>query len=94
MKYPCKLCLVKACCNYVCNEYYDFINYWAANMCKLTADEIHEFRMDTSAEVKHEVSRLLGRGEQYDYKVRDKLFVAIRSKNNFWNYQKRGGRSA
>ena len=93
-KFPCELCLVRAACKIYCNDYYDFINYWAKALFRVTADEIHEFRMNTPPEDKHEVEKLIQQGGKYDYKVRDHMFVALRTRDHFWDYQKRRGRSA
>lgn len=88
MIYPCEECLVRACCCKACEIYFDFVNYWAENLGIKTADEIHEFRMSTPAEVKHTVSKFYSKGMRFVV-VRDKDLVAIRIKDKFWNCKTR-----
>lgn len=45
--YPCNTCIVKACCQHKCLEYYQFINHIADNLPTMTTAEIHEFRIKT-----------------------------------------------
>ena len=93
-KFPCELCLVRAACKIYCDDYYDFINYWAKALFRVTADEIHEFRMNTPPADKHEVEKLIQHGNGKYEVVRDKMFINLRTRDHPWNYQKRGGRSA
>lgn len=56
MKYPCNICIVQSCCSIQCLEYFTFINYISDNICStMTADEIHEYRMNTPIEIRKRV---------------------------------------
>ena len=53
--YPCPNCIVKACCKDKCVLHYQFINFIADHIGRMTADEIHEFGISTPLEFKKKV---------------------------------------
>ena len=93
MKYPCEVCLTKPCCQQCCDDYYNFINYWADNLCKKTADEIHEYRMNVPVDVLHKVTRFINKYKRYQF-VNDKNNIGIITDGLYWSCGKRGTRSA
>ena len=65
--YPCNICIVKACCKCKCELYYQFCNDMANNIGTMTADEIHEFRINTPLNVRRLVERFWKNQTRYAF---------------------------
>ncbi len=65
--YPCKICLVVACCSRYCTEYFKFINRIADEIPLMTADQIKEYRDSTPIYVKHKVEEFAREHTRYAF---------------------------
>lgn len=65
--YPCNNCIVKACCQKKCVLHFQFVNYTADHMGKMTADELYEFRINTPIEVRRVVEQFWKNKTRYRF---------------------------
>ena len=67
MTYPCNECIVLACCQIYCENYYLFINKMADEIPLMTADEIYKLRTITPKIVQVLIEASLKTNTRYAY---------------------------
>jgi hypothetical protein len=65
--YPCKICLVVACCGIYCIEHFKFINWIADKIPSMTADQMKEYRESTPIHVARKISEFYNDDTRYAF---------------------------
>lgn len=65
--YPCKICLVVACCSIYCIEHFKFINRIADEMPLMTADQIKEYKESVPVYVERKITEFYYKGARYAF---------------------------
>ena len=65
--YPCKICLVVACCSIYCIEHFKYINRIADEMPLMTADQIKEYRESVPIYIKRKITEFNIDGTRYAF---------------------------
>lgn len=72
--YPCKTCIVNACCRVYCIEYYKYINKIVRLFPnKMTRDQIEEYYESTPVEAKNKINVFKRLNKQYLFQKNSRL---------------------